>query len=120
MELSHLGSRIWYRGYIYAEQKINNKNRNKKTKDKRRSESVVLLGKEDEEKKKKKETKEENEGGKWKWRRDLVMLCGFTTSPGLIMRTVFTVTILDFIWRDSSPLTFITNPMNNRTASNIP
>lgn len=59
MELSHLGSRIWYRGYIYAEQKINNKNRNKKTKDKRRSESVVLLGKEDEEKK-----KERNEGRK--------------------------------------------------------
>lgn len=37
---------------------------------------MVLLGKEEEEKK---ERSEENEGKKRKWRRDLVMLCGFTT-----------------------------------------
>lgn len=94
--------RIWYRGYIYAEQKINkNKHKNKKTK--RRSEFSGSFGKRRRrEKKRKKEMKEENEGGKWKWRRDLVMLCGLTASPGLIMRTVFTVNMLDLIWRDSS------------------
>lgn len=56
--------RIWYRGYIYAEQKINkNKHKNKKTK--RRSEFSGSFGKRRRrEKKRKKEMKEENEGGK--------------------------------------------------------
>lgn len=78
---------------------IKNKHKNKKTKE--GVNSVVLLGKEEEEKKKK-EMKEENEGKNESGGE--IWLCFVGSLPVvLIMRTVLTVNILDFIWRDSSP-----------------
>lgn len=75
MELSHLKSRRLESGIVgISMQRKEEKNKTKKAKE--GVNSMVLLGKEEEEKK---ERSEENEGKKRKWRRDLVMLCGFTT-----------------------------------------
>lgn len=85
MELSHLRSRRLESGIVG----ISMQNRKMKKKKKRTEEGVNQWFFWERKKKRKKERKKENEGKKRKWRRDLVMLCGFTTPPILIMRTVF-------------------------------